>query len=492
MAARIGTVFDTTTRHGSHDGNGMESMLVARRSDSHWEFRGSRAFKWTLAYAIVAAIGAVSGVLPSIAAGMAVVSFLFALAFLRLPIIVTGVVLSTFASRFSVSVYGAEVRPEHLATIVLLLAILIRGRGADFLKHGLRPPAVYFLLYVVYSSVISILSPGTFLHGASILAWLFLDWVLLTSLLVANPPRQTIYDAIAWGSGLAAILALALWLLAETTGLSFGVQRGLSDLVPAAYGLSFEANILAGALLLSALALFSAPPQYVRRWHTLAGTIALAVLPFTQTRAAVLGMAAGLIVLLLRSRERFARRRAWRILAAATGMVVGVLIIGWQRLPLLEKFVGILDVSAGNGAYRLNIQGLALNDMQGAQSWVFGLGTNSFSQRHLDPSRAGLEIGAYIGSLPLQIIYDAGIIGCCLVLFLILDLLHSSRFSASSVTVLAAFIIVASATSPFWFATTWIFAALAALPREPDPVAHTRDRAKESALQGSAAGVICD
>jgi O-antigen ligase len=412
-------------------------------------------------------------------------SILFVLAFFRLPVVVTILVLSAFASRVSLDVAGLHTRPEHLASIVLLLAILIRGRGGDFLRQGFRAPSVYLFLYVVYSTFISILFSESFFQSASVLSWLFLDWVLLTSLLAANPSRNVIYNALAWGSGLAATLALVEWVAFATTGQSFGVQRSLGELSPAAFGLSYEANILAGALVLSALALFSAPPQYIRRWHTLAGVLALAALPVTQTRAAVLGVAVGFIVLLVFSRDRISRRRVRRTMAAAAGIAVVILMANWQTWNLLGKFVGIVDFSSGTGAYRLNIQRMALNDMQGMRSWVFGLGSNSFSQRHLDPSRPGQGIEAYLANLPLQIIYDTGIIGLCLILLLIAALLHRSRFSGSSLALMAAFAIVASATSPFWFATTWIFVALAVLPRDPDPVAPSRDRAKESAGEES-------
>ncbi len=469
---------------------GMESMPVAHRPDARGGLRGSRASKWTALYAVVAAIGAVCGRLPSIAMSVVGGLMLFVLAFLRLPLIVTGLVLSAFATRFSIDVVGLHVRPEHLATLILLLAILIRGRGGDFLRQGFRAPSVYLLLYVVYSTAISVLFSGSLSRSATILSWLFLDWVLFTSLLAASPSRRVIYNAIAWGSGLAATLASVQWVLATTTGQLFGVQRNLSESAPAAFGLSFEANILGGVLVLSALALFSAPSQYVTRWHSFAGVLALAALPVTQTRAAVLGMGVGLIVLLLSSRSRSTKRRVRRTIAVASAIAAGLLIGGWQTwMLLLEKFLSILDFSSGNGAYRLVIQRLAFSDLHDATSWAFGLGTNSFSQRHLDPSRPGLDVEAYLGNLPLQLVYDTGIIGLCLVLLLAFALLHSSRFSGSSLALMASFVVVASATSPLWFATTWIFAALAALPRDTDPVEHTGHVAKVPALQESANGL---
>lgn len=445
--------------------------------------RGARALSWTSACAGAAVVGAAVVRLPSVAVGLAGSSLLFVLAFVRLPILVSGLVLAAFASRLSIDVAGIHVRPEHFATILLLVALSMRGRGGEFLKQAFRAPSIYLLLYVVYSAAISILFSESFARSATILSWLLLDWVLLASLLASKPSRGVIYNALAWGSGLAAVLAIALWLSAPTAGESFGVQRALGESAPAAYGLSFEANILAGALLLSALALFSAPRQYLRRWHTFAGILAVAALPVTQTRAAILGMAAGLIVLLFRSRDRLIRRRVWRTMAVVGLSVGGLSIAGWQgSQAVLGKFADSLDFFSGNGGYRLTVARLALSDMHNAQSWVFGLGTNSFSQRHLDFSRPGAGVDAYLGSLPLQIIYDSGVVGVCIILLLAVQLLYRSRFSGSSVSVMLAFVIIATSTSPFWFASTWIFAALAVLPRDPDPATDPPERVKELAL----------
>jgi hypothetical protein len=201
-------------------------------------------------------------------------------------------------------------------------------------------------------------------------------------------------------------------------------------------------------------------------------------------------MAAGFIVLLFGARDRFTRRRVIGAVTTATAIVVGVLIAGWQSWqPLLSKFADTFDFSSGNGAYRVVIQRLALDDMQSVQTWVFGLGTNSFSQRHVDPSRPGMAVEAFLGNLPLQIVYDSGIIGLSIILFLTAALLRSSHFSVSSLAVMSAFIVVASATSPFWFATTWIFAALAVLPRDPDLVSPSRDPEGNFALRVSS-GVL--
>jgi hypothetical protein len=384
----------------------------------------------------------------------------------RLPfrVLVPGLVLGAFASRVAVDVATVSIRPEHVLTLLLALALVVRGWGHALLRQAFAAPAGLLLAYVLYSTVISAVSSESFLRSAVILGWLALDWILVASLLTIRPSRELIHDALAWGVAISGAGAIAVWVLGAATGSTLGLQQA-NDEPPAAYFLSYEANILAGFLVLGGLTLLGSGSGRRRSWRTAAAFVGFAALPVTQTRAAVLALAVGLGVLLVLSADARMRRRL-AVLAAAAGIGATAVIasgaVDVQRL--FGKFTALLDLTSGNGGYRVTIAKMALGDLDSAQAVLFGLGTNSFSQRHLDPTRPGENVEAYLATLPLQILYDTGLVGVLLIAALVVSLLRRARASARAWAVLAAFAVVSAATSPLWFASTWLFAVLACLP----------------------------
>lgn len=365
------------------------------------------------------------------------------------------VVLAAFASRFSVLVAGFHVRPEHVATLALVLGVLLRGDPTRLGRALFTRPASYLGTLVAYGAISSALFAPNFRESMAILAWLFLDWLLLASLLTIQPDSAMVTKWLSVGVVGSSAYALLAWLNAVTRGGLVGIQRSQESPVPAAFGFSSEANILAGLLTLCVLVLIAARGR--RRLIVVA--LALGAIPVTQTRAAMLAIAVALPALFLTAANDIVRKRMVAIAAVTVALGVALTLAGANLAgPLFSKF-GALDSSSTNIAYRTRLSSLALGDLDSLQSWVFGLGVNSFGQRHLDPSRPGEHAAAYLSNLPLQILYDTGIVGVAIVVALLVYCLRITRSRLAFPMVLG-YLVLSSATSPFWFAFTWLFVAM--------------------------------
>lgn len=375
------------------------------------------------------------------------------------------VIVASFLSRLALPVAGIDLRPEHAATGLLLLTLVRRGCLAAFARAATRGPGLFLGLFVIWSTISSLAFSESFRASLGILGWLFSDWLLLSALIAAAPTRRQLLDPLATCALLASAASVVLWGLALATGSTLGVQRSLDNPAPASFVLSYEANILAGYLALLALVLLAADRSSATRFHRVAGVAALIAIPTTQTRAAVAAVGVGFLVLVVISDLGSGLRRRTAALAGLTAVafVITSLVGSNSTGPLFDKFGQIANLESGNGAYRVGLAQLAIRDLTDQRGWLFGLGTNSFSQRHDDPSRPGRREPAYLSNLPLQVLYDTGVIGVGLIGALLIAAL-SGRLRPLTIACFGAYLAVASATSPFWFASTWLLLYLNRAP----------------------------
>jgi hypothetical protein len=105
----------------------------------------------------------------------------------------------------------------------------------------------------------------------------------------------------------------------------------------------------------------------------------------------------------------------------------------------------------------------ALDDLRG-YDLLFGHGADSFGHRRLDPTQPGKP--AYLGNLTLQVLYETGIVGTALLTATVLSLFTRRRLKdGRALSLLTLYLICASATSPFWYGTTWVLVAIAMIDR---------------------------
>jgi hypothetical protein len=152
-------------------------------------------------------------------------------------------------------------------------------------------------------------------------------------------------------------------------------------------------------------------------------------------------------------------------LVAAVGVLGFFFFIPRLAHPVAARASTLLDFRSGTGQYRATVAAIAIGDLHGL-AWVTGLGTNSFGQRHLDPSLVDKPTPGYLGILPLQVVYDSGLVGAVLLGTAVLTLIPKNpRRAARSVGVLVVYVACGSATSPLWFGFTWILFGVAVAVR---------------------------
>lgn len=366
-------------------------------------------------------------------------------------------VLSTFVTRYGIDIGGLTLRPEHVAGGLLAVALLRRGvpGDADRRHRVLRNTLV---VYVLYSTVITVLFAPSPASSATVLLWFAADCLILSALLRVPGATRTLVRQGTVLAVLQAVLGLLLWVVANLGGPAWNVQADVAYGGLAAYGLSYEANIFAGITCVWAVIALASPRAWVAPWVraallVLAPLVALA----SHTRTAVLALVAGLLVLLLSRTSGESRRKA---VGALVGMAVVVPLALLAGVPgtteIADKFARLVDPTSPNAQLRLDATAVALDDL-GMPSVLAGLGTNSYGQRHIRQSFDGQLVPDYLGNLPLQVLYDTGLVGALVLITGLLLAGRGRRYPGRGTAVLATLLVVSLGTSFFWFAGMWIF-----------------------------------
>lgn len=346
---------------------------------------------------------------------------------------------------------------EHCAALVALPAAA-RQRSFRW-AIGLTPVAL-FGAFIGWNAMISLLMAPKPADSLKIVAWLLVDLIVLVVMIVAQVANE---DPLRFGARIAgwtAALALAIWMIAQAGFSDFGTQVDSLTGGHALYATAFEANILGSLMAMWLFVLVSSTrPIISARAYWVEVVMLLAVVFLTLTRAALLGLLIGIVVWQVLLPASRARRRAMaRLLVLVLIAVAAVLSIPSLE-PLRTRIGQLTDLGSSTGVSRVENWRTAVDDLS-LSNIVTGLGTNSFGQRHLEPTLPHDPTPAYLGNLPLQVLYDSGVVGVLLLGAAFVTALPKPRRSrARSLGLFAVFLVSSLATSSLWFATTWIFLA---------------------------------
>lgn len=367
---------------------------------------------------------------------------------------------ATFVTRFRIDAFGASFRVEHLVLAVCLLALIREGRVAALVAAATDRTVLVFGAFVAWSGLVSVLQSPRAGESLLIVGWLALDVVLLVVVLASDQGADLLARAGILWAGAAAAVAIVLWGAARTAGVSFGVA---SD--EAALGLSFEPNLLGATLALWAFVAFTGVRSVRRRTGLVVVALSLVAIALSLTRSALMGLVLGLLTWATLQGAR-ARVRAVRLLVTVLGgLVLIVALAPGLVTPISENVTSALELGSGTGKHRVDSWRTAVGDMDGT-AWAIGLGTNSFGQRHLEPTLPTTPTPAYLANLPLQILYDTGVVGAVLVGVGLVGLVRGRRLrDGRALGLLVVYGVCAIATSPFWYGTTWLLTAIAVLDR---------------------------
>ena len=405
-----------------------------------------------------------------ITAGLAAL-VLMSTASLRL---ITGmVVLSCGFSRLTFEIGPADIRPEHVVAVTLALAAFVRF-PSRWMRALRSTPSLGLGALITWGLLTSVLNGLESSVYAPISGWLVIDWLLMVSIAAADPPREALLRATRLIVIFGGLSAVVFWLLAMRGTDAGGVQFSGGS-TPAAYGFSHEANVLAAVLAIGALVVMLTEPRLWAARALLPLGSAIAGILVAQTRAAIIALAAASALLAL-SKESQARKRGQQLVVAAAVMAPLVLAVNPAILSttLLSKFTFLFDFSEANASYRLRLISLAMSDLRAEpEKWLFGFGVNSFGESHYDPSRPGELEKAYLGNLPVQLLYDVGLVGIGFFLVVLVSLRLFGNSDSRAIFVCA--FLISLSTSVLWFAPVWLLAGVRVSQRLNEADAASQD-----------------
>ncbi|MDF2916285.1 MAG: putative integral rane protein [Microbacterium sp.] len=424
--------------------------------------------------------------------------------------LIAAVVVSSFLGRYDAEIAGFRVRVEQVVPLVLAAWMIVHPvlRGA-FLRALRHPVALVYSAFVIWNVVTTLVFSPSLTGSASILIWLVIDLLLLVSMM-----------AIAEGAEVAARLgraSVAPWALVGFAAYAVAnLTRGQIALgtdfdwlyeVYVARVTAIEANIYASILIFWTL--LTITRRGIGRWETAAIVVAVPLgLIASQTRTAVFSLVLGLgvfVVFTLFSLRSSWRERFTRILPA--GILIATLVVTYGIIaamggtapadrtlpattspaasvmapadsstpapaptrvpdptnPEQQNKIGDVDFQGGTIGFRLEVARRAAQEMHGVNLWL-GNGTNTFGLRHEQPGTPG--VSGHIIMLPVQVLYDGGIVGLGLLalLFVTVFVCVPRERKPVAAGLLASYLLSATLTSMFWFAVTWILIAVLLRP----------------------------
>ncbi|MDZ7910275.1 MAG: O-antigen ligase family protein [Rhodococcus sp. (in: high G+C Gram-positive bacteria)] len=395
---------------------------------------------------------------------------LFAFANLKFDIVMSTIVLAAMWTGFQLPVAGINTRLDTLLMPAGILSALLNGYGPQ-IKKSLREPVVLLLIAFIgvnaLSSVVFAVDPGDSLR---IVIWYGSNLVILVLALAcwANS-RERLYRLLFVGAVVNVFAGLLGWFNIASGGTWGGYTDGIYGARTS--GIAFEANILAGICAIWLLiAITSTKKLHWFVWATI--LVGAGVTIMTNTRAAVIAVVVGVLLYFV-----FRGRKSLRILPVLIAVSAGAYAVKLFDPDTYEQIVGKLsNVQFDNdtAVYRYNVWDIASTEPQG-WSILLGMGTNSYGQRHLDPTDLTNTKAAYIGNLPLQTYYDVGIAGVAiLAVAVFLVWRRGSPYSRQRrLAILAGFLIISTACSPFFFAYFWLLIALS-LAKDSRPTVSVR------------------
>jgi O-antigen ligase len=336
------------------------------------------------------------------------------------------VVMLTIAAtmpQFKLTVFDLHLRPEHVATAVAILAILVQALAGQALKPRLRSFDYWVAAYVAanfFSSALTSPQPAMTLRWATLNALVVTPY-FLARVLVRNDRHVwlALRALLCVGAGEALYGTLAS-VSNHILGTTWGVELGQYGAIPGTYGTQFEANLFGsytGCAAVMFLAFFLLSKEPRRFWYGLGLTVCLVAVFFSLARAALLGLPIPVLALFWISFKK-GQFQLRRLLPAGIGIGLVLLLLS----PLLIEYVttrfSTIDLSSASTdvtvAGRMIQMAAAVDDVKVHP--IFGTGTSSF-QLLFKLADLGIYVNyedndiGWISNSPLRILHDTGIVG---------------------------------------------------------------------------------
>jgi hypothetical protein len=455
---------------------------------TQWDLRSHPIAAVAIGTVTAGVAGAAAATLPGLPpvlalAGASVLTIV--LAFLPFRWTSTAIIVASGFTQFELSGLPVHLRADVMLVPAGLLCCAWH-RQIHALVHWLRHPVMLLLgAYVALQFAVSAVASPDPGKSFSVAAWLFLDLMIVgLALACFGGDRSALMRRLMLTGLLVVLSGIGGWLYTRYSGSTWGAAYdpayGLR-----ANGIAYEPNILAGTAAIWAIIILTKGERLLLRdWLFL--VLALAVIPATTTRAAPIAILCGVAVYFSSGVRRLSRLVLIGISFLVAAIVVQV--IAPDNWASIVAKIG--DFSDQTATHRATEWLVALQDLHG-WGWLFGLGTNSFGQRHIDPTLVAQQVPGYLGNLPLQTMYDSGALGLALLLAAAWLLVRQGS-SRRRFAILTTFLIISSATSPFFFGNWWLFVAAGLAQPTVGPASNTLAAARRRFLAATGRTALPD
>jgi O-antigen ligase len=406
--------------------------------------------------------------------------------------------ISAALNRFTFPVSGADVKPEHVAVVLVAGVLMLRGLGSalgERLPRARPAPAglsgvaaridrfaavclVIYLALNALSSLVNAIYPTDSLRLTGLVVLVSLPYFLLP--LLVRDGRLLQQTASGWLilCALEAVFGIAIMVLYQR-GIDLGVQI-VQGSPPVPVGTMREGNIFGSYTAAGAVAclvyLLSSTQARRLALTTIAGALTLGGVVISLARGAWLGLAAGAL-LVLGLQIRAAARRGLGLALLTVALLP--LVLSFSNTPFLDQVSVYITqrltslnpdtiLNDNTVAERLDTYAKAVDGI--GDHPLIGNGTGSFGQRYLYRS---VNEPAWVGNLELHLLYDTGIFGL-LAFFgcvggtarLAIRAYRQTRDPARRALLLAlgagtvVLLVAYQATEATWLAFTWVHLGL--------------------------------
>jgi O-antigen ligase len=323
--------------------------------------------------------------------------------------------------RFQGTLLSLHVRPEHIATLVAIVAIGVQlYRGKIELSLKLRNFDYWLLAYVAMnflSSVVNSPEPRKTLTWATLNALVVTPYFLVRLLVRTDQDLWRALHGLLYIGVAESIYGTIAAISNHLFDTSWGVELGQYGSIPGTYGTQYEANLFGSYTACTAvmcLALFLFSKQSGRAWYRLGLIFGLIGAVFSMTRAVFIALPITILALVVFSARKGQFRLRWLL---PVGIGVGILLailspLVFERLQ--ARFGDSSDLAADSSTVGRVIQiGAAVEDVKDHP--ILGTGTSSFQLMFkmndvMQMNYEDEDVG-WISNSPLRVLHDTGIVG---------------------------------------------------------------------------------
>jgi hypothetical protein len=376
------------------------------------------------------------------ALGLAGVLATVAIAFRRWPAgCLSVIVVASAMPRYTLTLFGLHVRPEHVAVGLVLACIVVQAlrgrlRGGDALQSFDYLLICYIGMNFVSSTLMSPAPQMTF-RWAVLNALVVTPYFLMRLLVRDEASIQRAFRILLLVGTLEAAFGILCFVSNRLFDTQVGVLADQYGFIPGTHGTQYEANLFGsytGCCGVMCFALYFLGQRSRRALYGWGSGVCLLAALVSFARSVILAVPVAVVcVLWLAFRGG---RAQFRTLARVT---IGVTVLLVAMSPFLLNFVAerfstidFSDLAQDNTAVNRLVQtAVAVEDVRGHP--IFGMGTSSF-QLVFDWDDFGLpgmkgdsEQGGWISNSPLRILHDTGVIGLAFFLLFLGSLVSAIR-----------------------------------------------------------------